>query len=353
MPREVVHWAVVQEACRLLAPDSLARQCLTSYPAVAQLGAVAHDAPYYRKGGGSLLQPFANLLHGSAPGDPSAPLASALAHSTSLNTTAEQHVALAFVLGMYSHACTDITFHPFVFYFTGEYHDSDPQRRLRAQQRHRILEVYLDMWMCKKAGHSLTELRIADRLDQSKPHSETIAKVLQGGLLPGIRAAFAEELGTMPALPGDSELAKEWYCGLEDMAWYQKLFFSTSIGVVAKVLASLFPGSFGPLEALFLYGREKDFQTVLAQPFLYRNPVTGVQCEDDIESLLQKAVGYYVDVCQSIDRLVAGQGSEGLDTLLARRSLNYGERDAEIGKAQFFSTQGIALRDLWFEHQGE
>jgi len=54
MPRELVHWMVLDSACERLTRSAAAvGRCLRSAPHAAYLGAVAHDAPYYLRFGAS------------------------------------------------------------------------------------------------------------------------------------------------------------------------------------------------------------------------------------------------------------------------------------------------------------
>ncbi len=52
---------------------------------------------------------------------------------------------LAFILGYITHCALDITFHPVIYYLSGNYYDGDPAKKARAVYMHRHLETCLDL----------------------------------------------------------------------------------------------------------------------------------------------------------------------------------------------------------------
>jgi hypothetical protein len=52
---------------------------------------------------------------------------------------------IAFILGYISHCALDITFHPVVYYLSGNYYDESPEKRNHAVYLHRHLETCLDI----------------------------------------------------------------------------------------------------------------------------------------------------------------------------------------------------------------
>ena len=51
MPGETVHWEILEQVSKLGELDSDAKTCLESFPEVAALGSLAHDALYFYKAG--------------------------------------------------------------------------------------------------------------------------------------------------------------------------------------------------------------------------------------------------------------------------------------------------------------
>ena len=57
---------------------------------------------------------------------------------------------LAFIFGYLTHATLDITFHPVIYYLTGNYYDENEEKRIKAQENHRALETLWDKKLNKK-----------------------------------------------------------------------------------------------------------------------------------------------------------------------------------------------------------
>lgn len=54
---------------------------------------------------------------------------------------------IAFILGYITHCALDITIHPVVYYFSGNYYDTDPARKKHAVYMHRSIETYMDVYL--------------------------------------------------------------------------------------------------------------------------------------------------------------------------------------------------------------
>jgi len=73
---------------------------------------------------------------------------------------------LAFTLGYLTHAALDITFHPLIYFLSGNYFDEDEGRRLEAMYLHRHLETYLDRKVNENFFfHDLIRLQVIKKLD--------------------------------------------------------------------------------------------------------------------------------------------------------------------------------------------
>ncbi|KLU63219.1 hypothetical protein CEB3_c03760 [Peptococcaceae bacterium CEB3] len=122
------------------------RDLIAQAPDLYYLGAVAHDIPFYDLStpAGASLERMGNHLHGVNGENTLVPLCDILTES--LREPGKDYL-LAFCLGMLTHFVTDSTFHPAVYYLSGNYFDPDPVRRNRAVFHHRLLETGLDLWL--------------------------------------------------------------------------------------------------------------------------------------------------------------------------------------------------------------
>lgn len=72
---------------------------------------------------------------------------------------------LAFALGYLTHEALDITFHPLIYYLSGNYFDEDEGRRLEAMYLHRHLETFLDRKVNENFFfHDLIRLKVIKKL---------------------------------------------------------------------------------------------------------------------------------------------------------------------------------------------
>lgn len=99
------------------------------------LGAVIPDTFYY-SAGKSLVR-ISEAIHGR-DGNPTNTLI------LEVLDAARGPADIAFILGYITHCALDITFHPVVYYLSGNYYDDDRARRSSAVRLHRHLETCLD-----------------------------------------------------------------------------------------------------------------------------------------------------------------------------------------------------------------
>jgi hypothetical protein len=138
MPKEFAHWCIAEETKASLKPQPLVAS-VSNYPATYNLGAVAHDSPFYAIGlpERELIKQTANELHGIAGED----TLDRFRLQTGLDV-ATPSVKLAFLAGALTHYAADVTIHPMVNYFC----NGSPLR----ERRHRAFETCMDVHLMAK-----------------------------------------------------------------------------------------------------------------------------------------------------------------------------------------------------------
>ena len=134
MPKENTHIYFASELVKNLPHDEL-RHILESHREYFFLGAVIPDTMYY-----SRREDISDTLHGKSGNLTNELIFDMLEH-------AEDERDLAFCCGYISHCALDITFHPMVYYLSGDYHDPEPARREQAVYLHRHIETSLDVFI--------------------------------------------------------------------------------------------------------------------------------------------------------------------------------------------------------------
>lgn len=339
MPRELVHWRVVQAVLehpkiqsRKILFSSLHREKLSVY-----IGALAHDVPYYYRAGHDPFERVADYLHGKDGEDTFEPVR-LLAKAILARPQEEQICLWPFLFGMLTHMAADIVFHPMIFYFTGNYHALDPEERARAQARHRLFEVYLESWMRPQVrfgwGSSLKALLVQNRARNNL----SITDLLDSVLTP-------EKL--WPAEFPSAEPVSRWASGYRQLAFYQRLFISQSIGAGFRLASKLSGTRLKGIDALFTFGRARR-EEFLDSKLTFQNPVSGENVESTVEQMISESIELSVDFICLFEALVSGETTD-VDAVLGNvvgSSLNYGSPHAKVEYGRFFSAAGVPLSGL-------
>lgn len=145
MPKELTHWHIARAVLHRGVPAPVG-ELIACNPALYYFGAIAHDIGFYdfSKPTEGNLERGANQLHGVDGEDTLDPLIKMMEMALSQNNKRNQ---LAFLLGMLTHFVADSTFHPMVYYMSGNYFAEDPEKRGKAEFRHRLFETAIDLWL--------------------------------------------------------------------------------------------------------------------------------------------------------------------------------------------------------------
>jgi hypothetical protein len=145
VPKELTHWHIAREALQRGVPAQVG-EIIACNPALYYIGAIAHDIAFYDLSEPSKLsiERVANQLHGVDGENTLVPLIEMMETALSQDN---QEATLAFLLGMLTHFFADSTFHPMVYYMSGNYFAEDSEERSKAVYRHRLLETAIDLWL--------------------------------------------------------------------------------------------------------------------------------------------------------------------------------------------------------------
>ncbi len=267
MPREIVHWHVVDMLVEALrGPCSPLADALCAHRPAAYLGAIIHDAPYYYALATSAeSQQVAERLHGRDGEDTYRPLFNVAQHIQSSQKPEDRQTLLAFLCGMVSHAIVDMRFHPLIIYITGDYYHLDPNQRRLNRAAHRLFEVQLDSY-----ARQTWQPRCPTYLNS----------ILEGSLCACVSELLAK------SIEGDINF---WSKCIRDTAWCQKRFLQARYGAAMRVMAHVWPSRFREFDALFSFWRHHAPPN-FSKPISYKNPVTGTDHTHTFEELLHDSI---------------------------------------------------------------
>lgn len=342
MPRELVHWDILYRALKRLPVEEapLLHEIIRGNDAAIALGAIAHDAPYYRRGGGSEFEWISSFLHGLGErveqGDTLLPLSRFGALADALPDPDKRAASLSFLLGLISHYAVDVVFHPWIFFCSGNYYAVDDRERAHARARHRLLEVYLDEDR-RASGLTFPWPATIGRLLDSLPPTQLddLCAVLEATVEPAASRWAPELIG---------QLSLEWRHALKELALFQRLFVSISGGIVAGLLNRLSFNRLFPYDALFSRGRRGP-QPALHRPLRYQNPISGEWTSSSLTELDEQAIDLTLKLFRTVERALAAGGVTP-STLCGGVSLNYGVKDSAPEDATHFSSSGFELPGL-------
>ena len=341
MPREIVHWAVLDQGTSQLQASGAPQvhECLVRYKSAAYLGAILHDAPYYYRFGGKSFEAVAEWLHGRHGEDTFVPMRELANEIQSATCSLEERIAhWAMLFGMISHMVTDTVFHPMVFYFSGDYYDPRPEQREDARARHRLLEVYLDSWFRAHKGPFLHEGDISAVCRALVQETPQLYRILDASL-------GAKTVSRRFSRP----VQGEWHDAVWYQAFIQKLCRAQFPGAVTSILNRASKGSLRAIEAISSYGRNYP-HPVFDNALDYRNPVSGEHRITTVTELLADAAAEFQSICQRFEPLLAGS-STAVDEVLEGiqgKSLNFGILRARPEDASHYAHRGLPIPGLTF-----
>jgi len=336
MPRERIHWLVVERATQSVSPEvyPAVAQCLRTYTSAAYLGALVHDAPYYYRLGGTKFEHVAEKLHGTSGEDTWDVLRMLAPQIMSIRESGRRRIMWSLFFGMISHVVCDVNFHPMVFFLSGDYYDSSLERKQASRVRHRRFEVWLDSWAAKRGGF-VRHNSIAEVIRSLGGQFSLICSFLEENLNPKAFIDAEQVRGLAPNI---------WQTAFSHMSRIQGLFRSRTAGALANAVCRSGLRRFLAEEALFSYGRGEP-HPFFAKPIAYRNPVTGEMFTRTIEDLLKTSVAEALDYCVMFEPLVSGAARD-IDEIcggIRGKSLSYGVHNASAEDAQFFAFEPLDL----------
>ncbi|MDR3640802.1 MAG: zinc dependent phospholipase C family protein [Humidesulfovibrio sp.] len=318
MPKEIVHWMVAARTAELLS-DGPFGPALSRCPNGLRLGAVYHDALFYLRGEHPEgMKTLPHRLHGSHGEDSFDLMRLQAAH---LHTRKNEPLPTAFFVGLASHIFADATLHPMVYFFTGNYYDTDEKRRTGAVRRHRSLECLLDMLAAggPEAVWDQSLRGLVNALEGPLALAcppESLAR-LAGCGAEAAQKALGAALGT--------------YCSM------QALCRMPILAGLLRDFSGLLPASLREIAALFYAPQLYEQKGALEGRLSYRNPASGDRLHGSLAELMELAARRTAAFCTAQAKSIAASGvlmDEGVGP-----SLDMGLPGVPVTQARYFATR--------------
>lgn len=283
MPKENTHAAFAHSVLDQVSERSL-KQSVCAHLGAYLLGSISPDTFYY-----SPYSAVSEHLHGKTGNPTNELLPDLLQDPRNMND-------VAFACGYLTHCALDITFHPLIYYLSGNYYDPDARQRARAVYRHRHLETRMD-------------IALDNRL--------RIHTLLKAGLVEG--SAFEDYIANTFSLT-PAGIRKSYRTQL----LYNHAFTSRTAWMLARVLLTFDLMHDPNVRGLFYDDCRHDTQDPFSGPIVYRDLISGHENVGTVPVLMEAARKKAADMIQavwsfiqnaiSIEELLLAVPGESLDT---------------------------------------
>lgn len=139
MPKENTHIAFAARLFDSL-DESPLKEALAGHKKEYLLGSISPDIFFYHRN--EKKTEISSRLHGCA-GEKTNEIIIAMLEDTDTPRKRD----FSFAAGYMTHTVLDMTFHPVVYYLSGNYYDPDFRRREQSQYRHRYIETVIDIML--------------------------------------------------------------------------------------------------------------------------------------------------------------------------------------------------------------
>lgn len=270
--------------------DEEIREIISSNIGYYYLGSIIPDSFFYHNK--EKISQISEMLHGKDGNKTNGYIFSILDSARSGKLKKD----LAFVFGYLSHCALDIIFHPIIYYYSGNYYDTDKEKRNMAVYLHRSIETFLD----RKWNDSFFLDRIIN------------AELLDNLLFPDL-------------LVKDMDVpVQEIFKSLRRQIYYNRLFRYRVPFMICSLLVKL--GLFSKTNlGLFYSNLEKD-KIFLDEDLTYKDIVSGEPKTSTLGKLFDESVSYGCEMINSAYRYYHGEISEDESRkIISGKSLDTGK----------------------------
>jgi len=254
MPKEITHWFIAQESIKIMDDDLKLKKILNKYKNLYFLSCMIPDTPAYIFLGKEkrLTKSLSSGFHNTSDNSYN-PIINLIRESEKISEP-----LIAFISGIINHINVDRIFHPFVYYYSG-----------RNIARHFEIEAYIDLFYLKEKKYN-NRIYISDFIKNLEVEDKVICKFLLRLFgLPDNRIKLAKK-----GLVFHSRLQHSF-----DKIYLRRILMFLNIFSLFKLQ---------PYISLF-YPKVKDKTKLFFGKYKYFNPVSGVERQQKIVSLENKA----------------------------------------------------------------
>jgi hypothetical protein len=239
---------------------------------------------------------------------------------------------LAFVSGLLTHIALDSVLHPFIYYFSGNYHHESPEERTDARTRHRLIESWLDLLLLQQVSLNLQDCRFIADIRRNSSMNRNLLRFFHDAFI---------RTGN-----GDATSWKFLKRGYDVQMLLNTAFPRAFLGKFVERVNRASKGKLRAFMALFYPWDYKEIPAQIMDFGVYRHPVTGEEFQEDFQSLLLKSQQRGTAFLQAVREYLYGDGDpDKLRDVVKGYSLSMGLVGVSAENAVYFDC--VPLNRIW------
>lgn len=313
MPRDITHFLIAEHVQTALQPDLFWQPILRNINCL-RVGSVFPDALYYlvRPCRVPAVKTLPDALHGKDGQDTFVIIKHLL---TRLPDSQIHEQLLAFLAGIVTHLFTDMTFHPLVYFLTGNTCDPDKSTQTLAVQKHRQLETLIDIYFCGGLEH-VGAYPLASYLRMLETEQHILFWNAARGFFPDDQK---------------DEVTNAMLSAYKTFALVQAVCTHKILRRILTSLGRLLPPYAKEVTALLYAPPSKQLLRNIAGRLAYQHPLSGEPYTTTLQHLFHQAVDQSVDFCQLLKKVVSGEMSV---------------EEVPVGPSLELATPGVAAAEM-------
>jgi hypothetical protein len=350
MPKEITHIVFADKSLKKLQDTKLHSYILDSKNSY-HFGSLAVDSFYY-----NLEIPFfdknffqwGDLVHGAEGNNPFLPIYEALKEIKTIyksDQNQEKYISpikkqiqkryklnnnisdkISFVCGYLTHCALDINFHPYVYYFSGNYYDKDKDESINSQMRHRLIEGWIDYHLIKENFQDY--------------NTNSTFKVFNNDFINLRLLDFISNHFSYSWNGDKNNIYNSIVRGYFVQKSLNNIFDNKKLKKIAKVVNDLSKNNLRAYLSLF-YPDNYDIPNHIINFGEFKNPVTGEKYDSSFEQLWEKSLDLSHDFLYAVNEYIFNDNNDILFDVIKGYSLDVGLIETPVKEVKYFSTWNI------------
>lgn len=332
MPKEITHILFSDATLKKLDSKHKLFNSISSNLDFYHLGAIAVDSFYY-----NIKIPFidkdfhqwGDMVHGAEGNDTALAFRNCAEYLKENKNEPLFDKKIAFICGFLTHMAMDINFHPYVYYFSGNYYDGEHSKKVDAMMRHRLIESWLDLYMLDKNNIALNDFDSINNIEKNHKDNYQVIEFLC--------RFFAQAWNT------DKDLVSPFKRGYHIQILLNNILVKNkSIFSFFRTLNDVFDNTLRDYLALFYPESYKAMPDYIVNFKEFKHPVTGEVFKGDVNDLFANGIKLSTSFLQAInDYVFEDLEKSTFDNILRGYSLDVGLEGVKVETVKYFSPWSI------------